>query len=65
VVTINPFGRELLLSDVPTGFQWSTWIQRILWPCIWLCIDHEHDYDHDHEGHIELKPLIFKVRPVL
>jgi ABC-type Zn2+ transport system substrate-binding protein/surface adhesin len=43
----------------------------------WSCIDHEHeheheyehdhdhDHDHDHEGHIELKPLIFKLRPVL
>jgi hypothetical protein len=29
--------------------------------------DHEHDYEHDykHKGHIEPKPLIFKVRPVL
>jgi hypothetical protein len=32
--------------------------------------DYDHDYDHDHdreghEGHIEPKPLIFKVRPVL
>jgi hypothetical protein len=30
--------------------------------------EHEHEHDHDHEGHechIEPKPLIFKVRPVL
>ena len=27
---LNPFGRELLLLDVSTGFKRSTWIQRIL-----------------------------------
>jgi ABC-type Zn2+ transport system substrate-binding protein/surface adhesin len=27
--------------------------------------EHEHEHKHDHEGHIEPKPLIFKVRPVL
>jgi nickel/cobalt exporter len=27
--------------------------------------EHEHEHDHEHEGHIEPKPLIFKVRPVL
>jgi hypothetical protein len=29
--------------------------------------DYDHDYEHeyDHEGHIEPKPLIFKLRPVL
>jgi hypothetical protein len=30
LATLNPFGRELLLSDVSTGFKRSTWIQRIL-----------------------------------
>ena len=24
-----------------------------------------YDHEHDHEGHVEPKPLIFKVRPVL
>jgi hypothetical protein len=27
--------------------------------------EHEHEHEHDHEGHVEPKPLIFKVRPVL
>jgi hypothetical protein len=27
--------------------------------------DHDHEHEYDHEGHVELKPLIFKVRPVL
>jgi nickel/cobalt exporter len=27
--------------------------------------DHEHEHDYEHEGHVEPKPLIFKVRPVL
>jgi hypothetical protein len=27
--------------------------------------DHEHEHEHDHEGHVEPKPLIFKVRLVL
>jgi hypothetical protein len=26
LATLNPFGRELLLSDVSTGFKQSTWI---------------------------------------
>jgi hypothetical protein len=26
---------------------------------------HEHIYEHDHGGHVEAKPLIFKVRLVL
>jgi hypothetical protein len=30
LATLNPFGQELLLSDVSTGFKRSTWIQRIL-----------------------------------
>jgi hypothetical protein len=30
LAALNPFGRELLLSDVSTGFKRSTWIQRIL-----------------------------------
>jgi hypothetical protein len=38
LVTLNPFGRELLLSDVSTGFKRSTWIERTL------------DYGHVH-GH--------------
>jgi hypothetical protein len=29
LLTLNPFGRELLLLDVFTGIKWSTWIQRI------------------------------------
>jgi hypothetical protein len=28
LVTLNPFGRKLLLSDVSTGIKWSTWIER-------------------------------------
>jgi hypothetical protein len=28
LATLNPFGRELLLSDVSTGIKWSTWIER-------------------------------------
>jgi hypothetical protein len=28
LATLNPFGRELLLSDVSTGIKWSTWIGR-------------------------------------
>jgi len=36
LATLNPFGRELLLSDVSTGFKRSTWIQRILWSWTWL-----------------------------
>jgi hypothetical protein len=27
--------------------------------------DHDHEHKHNHEGHIELKPLIFKVGPLL
>jgi hypothetical protein len=27
--------------------------------------DHEHEHEHNHEGHVEPKPLIFKVRLVL
>jgi hypothetical protein len=27
--------------------------------------EHEHEHEHDLEGHVEPKPLIFKVRPVL
>jgi hypothetical protein len=30
LVTLNPFGRELLLLDVFTGFKRSTWIQRTI-----------------------------------
>jgi hypothetical protein len=30
LATLNPFGRELLLSDVSTGFKRSTWIQRTI-----------------------------------
>jgi hypothetical protein len=30
LVALNPFGRELLLSDGSLGFKRSTWIQRIL-----------------------------------
>ena len=26
---------------------------------------HEHKHEHDHEGHVEPKPIIFKVRLVL
>ena len=28
LATLNPFGRELLLSDVSIGIKWSTWIER-------------------------------------
>ena len=34
LATLNPFGRELLLLDVSTGFKRSTWIQRTIWPYI-------------------------------
>jgi hypothetical protein len=34
LLTLNPFGRELLLSDVLAGIKRSTWIERPL--------DHEH-----------------------
>jgi hypothetical protein len=27
LATLNPFGQELLLSDVSTGFKRSTWIK--------------------------------------
>jgi hypothetical protein len=73
LATLNPFGRELLLSDVSTGFKRSTWIERSIMYMIMYMImnmtsydhEHEHVHEHDHEGHIEAKPLIFKVRPVL
>jgi hypothetical protein len=28
LVTLNPFGRQLLLSDVSKRIKWSTWIER-------------------------------------
>jgi hypothetical protein len=73
LATLNPFGRELLLSDVSTGIKWSTWIERSIMYMIMNKTsydheyehEHEHDHEHDHEGHVEPKPLIFKVRPVL
>jgi hypothetical protein len=61
LVTLNPFGRELLHLDVFTGFKRSTWIQRI-YDHVLTIVDHDHE---GHEGHVEPKPLIFKVRPVL
>jgi hypothetical protein len=67
LATLNPFGRELLLSDVFTGIKWSTWIERSIMYMIMYMImnmtsyDHEHKHEHDHEGHVEPKPLIFKV----
>jgi hypothetical protein len=79
LATLNPFGRELLLSDVFTGIKWSTWIERsigikwstwiersIMYMIMYMIMnmtsyDHEHKHEHDHEGHVEPKPLIFKV----
>jgi hypothetical protein len=71
LATLNPFGRELLLSDVSTGIKWSTWIKRSIMYMIMNMTSydhkhkHKHEHKHDHEGHIEPKPLIFKVRIVL
>jgi hypothetical protein len=65
LATLNPFGRELLLSDVSTGIKWSTWIERSIMNKTSYDHEHEHEHEHDHEGHVEPKPLIFKVRPVL
>jgi hypothetical protein len=73
LATLNPFGRELLLSDISTGFKRSTWIERSIMYMIMYMImnmtsydhEYEHVYKHDLEDYIEAKPLIFKVRSVL
>jgi hypothetical protein len=67
LATLNPFGRELLLSDVSTGIKWSAWIERSIMNMTRYDHKHkhEHEHEHDHKGHVEPKPLIFKVRLVL
>jgi hypothetical protein len=40
LATLNPFGRELLLSDVSTGFKRSTWIERsIMYMTMYMIIN--------------------------
>jgi hypothetical protein len=40
LATLNPFGRELLLSDVSTGIKWSTWIERsIMYMIMYMTIN--------------------------
>jgi hypothetical protein len=69
LATLNPFGRELLLSDVSTGIKWSTWIERSIMYMIMYMImnmtsydhehEHEHEHEHDHEGSCRAKALNF------
>ena len=40
--------------------DWKEYIYMIM-----NMTNYDHEHKHDHEGHIEPKPLIFKVRLVL